>query len=95
MQASCKRRETSLQVGGVQELSEKVWVVRIDQNGIGHARLQQKEDIRVIKTNPTRSGIHKTDLPFQEYNKCQAKVDKYQERERTGPNIVKLEQVRL
>ncbi len=30
---------------------------------------------------------------MQEYNKCQAKVDKYQERERTGPNIVKLDQV--
>ena len=31
----------------------------------------------------------------QEYNKCQAKVDKYQDRERTGPNIVKLDQVNI
>lgn len=32
-------------------------------------------------------------LFLQEYNRCQAKVDKYTERERTGPNIVKLETV--
>ena len=30
---------------------------------------------------------------MQELNKCQTKVEKYTDRERTGPNIVKLNQV--
>ena len=32
---------------------------------------------------------------FQELNKCQAKADKYGDRDRTGPNIVKIDVVSL
>ncbi len=40
-----------------------------------------------------QSSAKRREQSLQEYSKCQAKVDKYQERERTGPNIVKLDQV--
>lgn len=38
-----------------------------------------------------QQAVRKREQSLQEYNKCQAKVDKYQERERTGANIVKLD----
>ncbi|XP_013383159.1 bridging integrator 3 [Lingula anatina] len=38
-----------------------------------------------------QSAIKKREQSLQEYNKCQSKVEKYQDRERTGPTVVKLE----
>ncbi|XP_064601578.1 LOW QUALITY PROTEIN: bridging integrator 3-like [Liolophura sinensis] len=38
-----------------------------------------------------QAAIKKRQQSLQEYNKCQAKIDKYQERERTGGNVVKRE----
>ena len=42
-----------------------------------------------------QAASKKREASLQEYNKWQAKVDKYSERERTGPNRVKMEQVAL
>ncbi|XP_074641052.1 bridging integrator 3-like [Tubulanus polymorphus] len=39
-----------------------------------------------------RAAVKKRESSLQEYTRCQEKVDRYRERERTGPNIVKLEQ---
>lgn len=38
-----------------------------------------------------QAAVKKRDQSLQEYTKCQAKVEKYQDRERTGQNVVKLD----
>lgn len=38
-----------------------------------------------------QSAIKKREQSLQEYNRCQAKYNKYQDRERTGQNVVKLD----
>ncbi|XP_046360512.1 bridging integrator 3-like [Haliotis rufescens] len=39
-----------------------------------------------------QAAVKKREQSLQEFQKCQAKVDKYQERDRTGQNVVKLDQ---
>ena len=41
-----------------------------------------------------QGAIKKREQSLQEYNKCQSRVDKYQDRDRTGQNVVKLDSVR-
>ncbi|XP_060076547.1 bridging integrator 3-like isoform X2 [Ylistrum balloti] len=38
-----------------------------------------------------QSAVKKREQSLQEYNRCQAKVEKHQSRERTGQNVVKLD----
>lgn len=38
-----------------------------------------------------QGAIKKREQSLQEYNRCQARVDKYQDRDRTGQNVVKLD----
>ena len=40
-----------------------------------------------------QGAIKKREQSLQEYNKCQGRVDKYQDRDRTGQNVVKLDAV--
>ena len=39
-------------------------------------------------------ALKKREQILQEYSRCQSKLEKYQDKERTGPNLAKLEQVR-
>ncbi|KAL3863372.1 hypothetical protein ACJMK2_005130 [Sinanodonta woodiana] len=41
-----------------------------------------------------QSAIKKREQSLQEYNRCQVKVNKYQDRDRTGQNVVKLDMSR-
>jgi len=49
--------------------------------------------------SPVAQYVSEKDFTFyammQEYMKCLEKKDKYSARERTGPNVVKLENVRM
>lgn len=59
----------------------------------------QKTVVEPIKKQSTvfpciQVAVKKREQSLQEYTKCQAKVDKYQEKERTGANIVKLDSSR-
>lgn len=38
-----------------------------------------------------QAAVKKRDQSLQEYNRCQARADKYQDRDRTGQNVVKLD----
>ena len=40
-----------------------------------------------------QGAVKKREQNLQEYNRCQARVDKYQDRDRTGQNVVKLDSV--
>lgn len=42
----------------------------------------------------TQAAVKKRDQSLQEYSRCLAKVEKYREKERTGPNVVKLDAAR-
>lgn len=40
-------------------------------------------------------ALKKREQILQEYSRCQTKLEKYQDKERTGPNLSKLEQVQF